>query len=56
MEKPKETESRPPGSWLKQIIIPRKIGDEPPLNTKGFWKKPKQGLSEEEFLGNGKGK
>lgn len=40
----------PPGDvtkpWRRQFFEVKSIGDEPALNTKGFWKKPKHGLLE----------
>lgn len=30
-----------PRDWKQQLLEPRIIGPEPPMNPDGFWKKPK---------------
>jgi len=33
--------------WLRQFFECKEIRKEPPMNTSGFWKKPKHGLLSE---------
>jgi len=36
--------------WKKKLFKTKKIGDEPPLNVKGFWDKPKSGVNPKDVL------
>jgi hypothetical protein len=38
--------------WRRQFFDCKDIGPVPPLNTKGFWKKPEHGISEKELKGD----
>lgn len=43
---------KPTGPWYLHRSRIIKLGDEPPLNKEGFWKKPEQGMAVEEFTGD----
>ena len=40
--------------WKRQFFKVTKIADEPPLNVKGFWDKPKPGVNPKDVLQNEK--
>jgi len=40
--------------WKRQFFKVTKIADEPPLNVKGFWDKPKPGVNPKDVLQNQK--